>query len=186
MPSKSKHSPSLPSRLIVNRLKLHLCSPYLFQIQRDGHILVIHALVQCGTLPPALWTVNDIFDRMPSVGVRIVCITEAAMGLSFTMRMGIYCFAIFFACLLTTSGVHIQLGFRRNVEHLWPQTAASDIFIMLRGGQMSKGWCKKKKKRMKSYFLVLFFLCVCVGIYTLYSVTEDVKWVGFLVTIKCK
>lgn len=153
---------SLPR--IINLLEC-ICFPYLFQIQRDGHIFVIHAFVQCGTLPPALWTVNDIFDWMPSVGVRIVCITEAAMGLSFTMRMGIYCFAIFFACLLTTSGVHIQFGFRGNVEHLWPQTAASDIFIMLRGGQMSKGWNNKRKKN--SYFLVLlwnWFIFSCVDI----------------------
>lgn len=120
---------------------------YLSQIHRQRYIFILWTLMQCWTLPPSFRAIDDIFNWVSSIGIRIMCITETAMRFAFTMRMCIDCLAIFFACVLTTSGIHIQFGSRGNIEHLWPKAncamtvAATSIgrILSFHVDQMSEG-----------------------------------------------
>lgn len=45
---------------------MSLC--YLFQVQCDGHVVILHAVLDGGTLPPTVRPVDGVFDGMAFCG----------------------------------------------------------------------------------------------------------------------
>lgn len=93
---------------------------YLSEVEGEGDPLVAHAVVQRGTLPPAVGAVDGQLGRVSSGGLSGFGIAKAALRLPFGAVL--HQFAVALITLLTAGGVAGDKGATCQVQHRREET----------------------------------------------------------------